>query len=74
MQRRDFIAVLAGGAVAWPFSARAQQAQQPRQIGILVPFADDDPDAREQVAVFRAELQRLGWADNRRVEARWAGG
>jgi putative tryptophan/tyrosine transport system substrate-binding protein len=74
MQRRDFIALLAGGTVARPFSARAQQAQQIKRVGILVPFAEDDPDAREQVAAFRTELQRLGWNDNLRIEARWAGG
>jgi putative tryptophan/tyrosine transport system substrate-binding protein len=74
MQRRDFFAMLAGGAMAWPFSARAQQALQIKRVGILVPFAEDDPDAREQVAAFRTELQRLGWTDNLRIEARWAGG
>ena len=74
MQRRDFIALLGAGAVARPFSARAQQAQQIKRVGVLVPFAEDDPDAREQVAAFRTELQRLGWNDNLRIEARWAGG
>ena len=73
MQRRDF-ALLAGGVAAWPFTARAQQVQQIKRVGVLVPFAEDDLDAREQVAAFRIELQRLGWNDNLRIEVRWAGG
>src|SRR3982751_4798918 len=74
MQRRDFIALLAGGAVVWPFAARGPWAQQTKRVGILVPFVEDDPDARQQVAAFSTELQRLGWNDNLRIEARWAGG
>src|ERR1043166_1643335 len=72
MQRRQFIAMLA--AAGWPFRAAAQQAQQIRRVGVLVPFSEDDPDAREQVAVFLTELRRLGWTDDLHIEARWAGG
>jgi ABC-type uncharacterized transport system substrate-binding protein len=72
MQRRQFIAMLA--ATGLPFRAGAQQAQQMRRVGVLVPFSEDDADAREQVAVFLTELRRLGWTDDLRIEARWAGG
>jgi|FEC22Drversion2_1045045.scaffolds.fasta_scaffold00142_89 putative tryptophan/tyrosine transport system substrate-binding protein len=71
MHRRDVIALLASGVVAWPFRGRAQQI---KRVGVLIPFTEDDPDARRQLAAFRTELQRLGWTDNLRIEARWAGG
>jgi len=53
-----------------------QQPAPMRRIGSLIPFADSDTLAQNQVAAFREELQRLGWTDNRNVQivARWTGG
>jgi putative ABC transport system substrate-binding protein len=61
MQRREFIK-LAGGAVAWPISARAQQVDRMRRVGMLAAF--DDPDMK----VFRQELERLGWSEGRNLQ------
>ena len=66
MQRRDFITLLGGAAVAWPFAARAQQDTRMRRIGALV-GADDDLDTQTCIGAFRQGLQQLGWVDGQNV-------
>jgi putative ABC transport system substrate-binding protein len=73
MRRRDFITLIGAAAAAWP--ARAQQDDRMRHLGILMAGAESDPQYQADVAVFREELQKLGWVDgqNIRIEVRWAG-
>jgi putative ABC transport system substrate-binding protein len=75
MKRRDFITLL-GGAAAWPLAARAQQPAQLRRIGVLMPFAEDDPVGQARVAAFVQGLQQSGWTDGRnvRIDYRWSAG
>jgi putative tryptophan/tyrosine transport system substrate-binding protein len=74
MQRRQFIRLLGGAAVARPLAARAQQKERVRRIGILMPFPDSDPAYRARVRVFRQELARLGWSEggNVQFDERWS--
>src|SRR5262245_16653812 len=73
MRRREFI-TLVGGAAAWPLSARAQQPDRTRRIGVLMAYAEGDREARAWIAAFRQELQKFGWTEDRsiRIEIRWA--
>jgi putative ABC transport system substrate-binding protein len=76
MRRREFIKVIAGGAVAWPLAAHAQQTDRVRVIGSLNILAEDDPESKLRIAAFKQSLQQLGWTEggNIRIETRWAGG
>ena len=73
MKRRRFIALLGGAAVAWPLTARAQQAARLRRIGVLLPGAADDPEFQARLTAFLQELAQLGWIDGRnvRIDTRW---
>ena len=74
MQRRNFIRLLGGAAVAWPLAARAQQSDRVRRIGVLVAATADDGDYQARIAAFQQGLQQLGWSDGRNVhiDTRWA--
>jgi putative ABC transport system substrate-binding protein len=74
MQRREFITLLGGAALAWPRAARAQQADRMRRVGVLDSRAADDPEGQARRAVFLEGLQELGWTDGRnvRIDYRWA--
>jgi putative ABC transport system substrate-binding protein len=47
-----------------------------RRVGILMPWAMEDTEAKARVAAFLQRLQELGWTDGRnvRIEQRWAEG
>jgi len=75
MRRREFIGLL-GGAAAWPLVARTQQPQRMRRIGMLLAFAESDPEGKRRIAAFQNRLQDLGWTDGRNIQFdyRWASG
>ena len=70
MRRREFIAML-GGAAAWPLAARAQQSV--RRVGVLMGYAEDDPEAQLRYAAFQQRLAALGWTEGRnlKIDIRW---
>jgi putative ABC transport system substrate-binding protein len=73
MKRREFIAGL--GAVVWPLALRAQPAESVRRIGLLMPFGENDPDAKSLLSAFTQALADFGWMDGRnlRMYVRWSG-
>ena len=55
MRRREFITLVGGAAVAWPFPVRATTKQM-RRIGVVMAYTEDDLEAQ---AWIRALLQGL---------------
>ena len=73
MRRREFIS-LVGGAAAWPLTARAQQPERIRRVGIILPAAADNAEFQAWVGAFLQGLQQAGWSigQNVRIDTRWA--
>ena len=68
MSRREFIAFLIGGAGAsFRAAAWAQSPQQVRRVGVLLPFDENDPEAKNRVKQFRLGMRDLGWIEERDV-------
>jgi len=76
LRRREFISLLGGAAVVWPVAVHAQQGDGVRRIGVLMGWAESDPEAKSDLAAFVRVLEQLGWAGGRnlRIDTRWAGG
>jgi putative ABC transport system substrate-binding protein len=74
VKRREFITLLGGAAASWPITARAQQPERMRRIGILLSAAADDSQFQTWVGAFLQALALLGWTIGRnvRIDTRWA--
>ena len=67
MRRRDFIRVVGGTAAAWPLAAHAQQPDRIRQMAVLAPLAEGDPEVTARLAGLRRGLEKRGWSEGRNV-------
>jgi putative tryptophan/tyrosine transport system substrate-binding protein len=71
--RRKFLATLGSAAVAWPLTARAQQPERMRRIGVLMGYPENGWEGPASFAAFREGLEKLGWVEDRnRFDTRWA--
>ena len=75
MRRREFI-TLVGAAAACPLTARAQQPERMRRVGVLTGAKAEDGENKARNAAFEQALQQLGWTPGRniRIDYRFAGG
>jgi putative ABC transport system substrate-binding protein len=60
MKRREFITLLGGAAVGWPFAAHAQQAYR---LGILSGRSRDEPN----FVAFFEELRQVGIVERQQL-------
>jgi putative ABC transport system substrate-binding protein len=76
MKRREFIMLLGGMAATWPLSARAQQTDAVRHIGVLMNGTATDTTLQSYLAAFVQGLRQLGWIEgqNLRIDTRWSAG
>jgi putative tryptophan/tyrosine transport system substrate-binding protein len=73
MKRRAFITLLGGAAVAWPLTARAQEAHVP-VVGVLRPNRQDVLETFAEP--FRRYMKAIGWEEGRNIRFlfAWMGG
>ena len=76
MKRRAFITLAGAAAAAWPLTAREQQGERVRRIGVLMFTTPDEPESQARITAFGQGLQEAGWAVGRnvRIDVRWSGG
>ncbi|MFZ2143789.1 MAG: ABC transporter substrate-binding protein, partial [Xanthobacteraceae bacterium] len=76
MRRREFITLIGGAAAACPLAALAQQPTGMRRIGMLIGYAENDPEIQARLAAFRQALAPDGWKEGSsvRIDYRFAPG
>ncbi len=67
MRRREFVAAL-GGAAAFAFAARAENADRMRRIGVLIYGAEDDPVTATRKLGLRRGLESRDWVEGRNLQ------
>jgi putative ABC transport system substrate-binding protein len=73
MRRREFV-MLVTGMASFSLTARAQQSERTRQIGVLMGLAADDPEAQDRIGAFERALQELGWTKGSNLQIQYRRG
>jgi putative ABC transport system substrate-binding protein len=73
IRRREFVVLLSGAVVGWPFAARAQPGSRLPTIGFL---GSDASGWGPWTTAFAGRLRELGWIEGRTIaiEYRWSEG
>ncbi|HJV55920.1 MAG TPA: ABC transporter substrate-binding protein [Methylomirabilota bacterium] len=76
MDRRAFVAGIAGGLLVAPLAGHAQTAGKIHRIGFLAAASSSDRRIQGFFAAFRSGLAKLGYVEGRNIaiESRWAAG
>src|SRR5215217_2298522 len=69
MRRRAFLMLLGTPAVALSQAVRAQPTDRPKRLGILIEFAEGDPEAQARLAALREGLTGLSWIEGRNLHS-----
>jgi ABC-type uncharacterized transport system substrate-binding protein len=74
MRRRDFIELFGAAAATWPLAVHAQTPKRMHRVGVVMGYAEQDPNGQLQVAAFRQQLQKFGWVEgsNLTIDFRYA--
>jgi putative tryptophan/tyrosine transport system substrate-binding protein len=67
MRRREFIALIAGAIVVWPFAATAQEAGRTHRLGVLFPVPRDWP----LFSPFFDELRHSGFTEGQNLKVEY---
>src|SRR3974377_407674 len=69
MRRREFIALVGGGAAAtWPLVGRAPQPERGRRLAALQPQPESESAFRDWRMLFTSRLRELGWTDGENLQ------
>src|SRR5262245_13872323 len=67
VRRRELIALLGGGAAAWPLTAHGQQAGKVIRIGFIGGVSLNNSAMAAQYQAFLTELHELGFSEGRNI-------
>jgi putative ABC transport system substrate-binding protein len=75
VRRRDFIRIIAGSALSWPFAVKAQKPDRTRRVSVLLGTPESDPETKSRIRAFRLGMRDAGWVEGRniQIEYRYAG-
>jgi putative ABC transport system substrate-binding protein len=67
MRRREFLGILGSAAAAWPFRARAQQAEKLARIGFLGPQPRTVAPMMDYYRAFSSQLEKNGFREGQNI-------